>query len=73
MGRGGRGAACCLAASAWGGGGGVVGGWMELSEEGRGGVGHVVYCVCWCGGVRGGEGVGLVQLNYLQSALYRCR
>ena len=40
----------------WGGGGGVVGGWMELSEEGRGGVGHVVYCVCWCGGVRGGEG-----------------
>ena len=55
MGRGGRGAACCLAASAWGGGGGVVGGWMELSEEGRGGVGHVVYCVCGCGGVRGGE------------------
>ena len=72
MGRGGRGAACCLAASAWGGGGGVVGGWMELSEEGRGGVGHAVYCVCRCGGVRGGDGLGLVQPNYLP-ALYRCR
>ena len=52
----------CLAASAWGGGGGVVGGWMELSEEGRGGVGHVVYCVCWCGGGRGGGGFSPAKL-----------
>ena len=29
---------------------------MELSEEGRGGVGHVVYCVCGCIRVRGGRG-----------------
>ena len=55
MGRGGRGAACCLAASAWGGGGGVVGGWMELSEEG---VGLAMLCTVCVGAAGGGEGRG---------------